>query len=134
MWTGIAIQTVAITVVTLIAFYIGRFTDPDHAAFAETMAFVTLSCSELFRAFTARSEYYPILRIGIFGNRNMNYAVLSSLVLILAVVYLPFFQDVFNTQPLGLEQWQVLLPLLLIPSVAAELTKYIFSPYRNRKA
>jgi len=134
MWIGIAIQTIAITAVTLGAFYIGRFTDPEHAEFAETMAFVALSCSELFRAFTARSEYYPIFRIGIFGNRNMNLAVLSSLVLILAVVYLPFFQQVFNTQSLGLEQWEVLVPLLLIPSVAAELTKFFFSPYRKRKA
>jgi Ca2+-transporting ATPase len=134
MWIGIAIQTIAITAVTLIAFYVGRFTDPEHIEFAETMAFVTLSCSELFRAFTARSEYYPIFRIGIFRNRNMNLAVLSSLVLILAVVYLPFFQQVFNTQPLGLQQWELLLPLLLVPSVAAELTKFFFSPYRKRKA
>jgi Ca2+-transporting ATPase len=58
----------------------------------------------------------------------MNLAVLSSLVLILAVVYVPFLQTIFKTLPLGWTQWSELLPLLLIPSLAAELTKYIFAP------
>ncbi|RPH75543.1 HAD family hydrolase, partial [bacterium] len=134
MQKGIVVQTLAITAVTLIAFGVGRFTDPAHSEFAQTMAFVTLSCSELLRAFTARSEYYPIFRIGIFGNKWMNYAVLASLVMILAVVYLPFFNTIFSTQPLGLAQWELILPLLIFPSAAAELTKFFFSPARKSKA
>ena len=134
MQVGIIIQTVAITAVTLGAYYIGRFTDPQHIEFAETMAFVTLSCSELLRAYTARSEYYPILKIGIFGNKFMNYAILSSLVLILLVVYVPFLQPIFNTQPLGWVQWSEILPLLIFPSLAAEITKLLFSRrLANRK-
>jgi len=127
MQVGIVIQTAAITAVTLLAYYIGRYTDPQHIEFAETMAFVTLSCSELLRAYTARSEYYPLLKIGMFGNKFMNYAVLSSLVLIMLVVYVPFLQTIFNTQPLGWVQWSELLPLLIVPSLAAELTKLIFA-------
>jgi Ca2+-transporting ATPase len=57
MLIGIVVQTIAITAVTLGAFAIGRFIDPEHIEFAETMAFVTLSISELFRAYTARSEF-----------------------------------------------------------------------------
>jgi Ca2+-transporting ATPase len=126
MQIGIAIQTLAITAVTLAAYRIGIASD-SHIAFANTMAFVTLSCSELLRAYTARSEYYPLFKIGVFGNRWMNLAVVSSLVLILSVVYLPFFQTVFNTIPLGWAQWSSILPLLIVPSVAAELTKYFFA-------
>ena len=132
MTYGIAIQTVAITTVSLVAYFIGISTS-QHAAFAETMAFVTLSISELLRAFTARSEYYPLLRIGPFSNRWMNYAVLSSLALILMVVYVPFFNIVFQTEPLGWAQWTVIIPLLIFPSLAAELTKLLFSPYRKKK-
>jgi Ca2+-transporting ATPase len=123
MQIGILVQTIAITAVTLGAFALGRFTDPDHAAFAETMAFVTLSISELLRAYTARSEYYPLLKIGLFKNKLMNYAVLGSLVLIILVIYVPFLQPVFDTLPLGWAQWLEILPLILIPSVAAEVTK-----------
>ncbi len=123
MQIGIVVQTIAITAVTLGAFAIGRFIDPAHVEFAETMAFVTLSISELFRAYTARSEFYPLLKIGFFKNKLMNWAVLGSLVLIMLVIYVPFLQPVFNTAPLGVEQWLEILPLVLIPSVAAELTK-----------
>jgi Ca2+-transporting ATPase len=61
----------------------------------------------------------------------MNLAISSSLVLILVVIYVPFFNTIFNTLPLGLAQWEVIVPLLLVPSVAAELTKYFFSPARR---
>ncbi|GAP08474.1 cation transport ATPase [Anaerolinea thermolimosa] len=125
MQIGIGFQTLAITAVTLLAFWIGS-TDPQHHLYAQTMAFVTLSVSELLRAYTARSEYYPLLKIGLFSNRWMNLAVLSSLVLILAVVYLPFLQDVFGTEALGWPQWADILPLVVVPSVVAELTKVFF--------
>ncbi|MFA7406485.1 MAG: cation-translocating P-type ATPase [Anaerolineaceae bacterium] len=123
MQIGIVVQTIAITAVTLIAFAIGHVFEPEHAEFAQTMAFVTLSISELFRAYTARSEYYPLLKIGVFKNRIMNWAVLGSLLLIFAVIYVPFLQPIFNTAPLGIAEWLEILPLVLIPSVAAEITK-----------
>ncbi|MFH2038812.1 MAG: cation-translocating P-type ATPase [Chloroflexota bacterium] len=134
MVIGILIQTIAITAVTLIAFNLGmnlHAGQADQLPFAETMAFITLSASELFRAYTARSERYPLLKIGVFSNKNMNYAILASLVLMMAVVYVPFLNTVFNTVPLGWKQWEVMLPLLLIPSVAAEAVKYFVS--RNIK-
>jgi len=134
MIVGIIVQTLAITGVTLAAYFLGlklHAGQPDQLPFAETMAFITLSASELFRAFTARSERYPLLKIGVFTNKNMNYAILASLVLMLAVVYVPFLNVIFSTVPLGWQQWEVMLPLLLIPSVAAEVVKYFVS--RNVK-
>lgn len=129
MISGVAVQAIAITGATLTAYLIGLARDP---AIADTMAFITLSTSELFRAFTARSERYPLLKIGVFSNKWMNYAVISSLVLLLAVVYIPFFNPIFKTQPLGIQEWLVIVPLLLIPSIAAETTKYILQ-YRKRR-
>jgi P-type Ca2+ transporter type 2C len=132
MQIGVVIQTIAITSVTLGAYFLGMNTEPEHVEFAETMAFVTLSCSELLRAYTARSEYFPLLKIGVFTNKWMNVAVASSLVLILAVIYVPFLNNVFDTLPLGLAQWEVIVPLLFVPSVAAEVTKFLFSPTRKQ--
>ena len=129
MLTGISIQTVAITAVTLFAYWIGLKNYPEMAS---TMAFVTLSFSELVRAFTARSERIPILKIGIFKNKVMNWAIVSSLILLLAVVYIPFLQGIFDTTPLGWTQWEVILPLLLGPSIAAELTKIILGNKKQK--
>lgn len=125
MTTGILIQTIAITAVTLAAYFIGRATQIQYA---ETMAFVTLSVSELLRAYTARSEYYPLLKTGIFTNKWMNYGVLTSLLLILVVIYAPVLNTIFHTLPLGWQQWLPILPLLVLPSLAAEVTKLLFSP------
>jgi Ca2+-transporting ATPase len=89
------------------------------------MAFVTLSASELVRSYTARSERASLFRVGVFSNKVMQYAVLLSIVLLLVVVYLPFFQSIFNTVSLGLREWTLVLPLLLVPGIAAEVTKAI---------
>lgn len=127
MQIGIVFQTIAITAVTLAAYWIGS-RDPVHHLYASTMAFVTLSVSELLRAFTARSEYFPLLKIGMFKNKWMNWAVLVSLIMILVVVYVPFLQNIFSTEALGWAQWAEILPLLLIPSITAEATKFFFAP------
>lgn len=128
-WTRILIQTIAISSVTLIAYSIGLRLFPVSA---KTMAFITLSASELLRAYTARSERYPLLKIGLFSNRGMNVAVLSSLVLLLAVVYLPILQPIFKTVSLGFQQWQYVLPLLFVPAIVAEISKRVLA--RNARA
>ena len=64
---------------------------------AETMAFVTLSLCELFRAYTVRSERASIFTIGVFSNKYMQMAVALSVGLLLLVVNLPFLQPIFNT-------------------------------------
>jgi len=43
----------------------------------------------------------------------------------LMVIYIPYLQPIFGTVPLTWTQWQVVLPLLLVPSVAAEITKWM---------
>jgi Ca2+-transporting ATPase len=55
----------------------------------------------------------------------MNLAVLASFILLLAVVYIPFLNPIFDTMPLGWEEWEIILPLLLIPSIVAEIMKTI---------
>ena len=130
MQQGIAIQTVAIAGVTLFAYWIGLRNFPEMA---QTMAFVTLSFSELLRAFTARSERYPVLKMGVFKSMYMNLAVLSSLFLLLIVIYVPFLQRVFETVPLMWEQWLYILPLLIVPAIFAELFKAVSTPRRDKK-
>jgi Ca2+-transporting ATPase len=124
MLTGIIVQTIAISAATLSAFAIGRGIDLD---LAETMAFVTLSVSELLRAYTARSENVTVFKIGVFSNPVMNWAVLASLVLIIAVVYVPFLQPIFNTTAIDLTHWLMILPLILLPSIVAELSKVLIT-------
>jgi Ca2+-transporting ATPase len=133
---GTVVQTIAIASSVLAAFLIGlhRFgywTDSGMTAemalhHAQTMAFVTLSASELFRAYTARSERYPLFGIGVFSNKWMQWAVLGSLLVLLATVYIPGLNiQVFGNAPLDLADWVVVFPLMLVPAVVAEINKAI---------
>ena len=77
------------------------------------------------RAYTARSERASLFRLGVFSNKYMQYAVLLSIVLLLSVVYVPFLRPIFNTMPLGMQEWTVVLPLIFVPAIAAEMTKAV---------
>jgi Ca2+-transporting ATPase len=91
---------------------------------AETMAFVTLSLCELFRAYTVRSERASLFAIGVFSNRYMQYAVGLSIFLLILVVSVPFLQPIFNTHFPSLREWGVILGLSLIPAISEEITKF----------
>jgi Ca2+-transporting ATPase len=130
MVVGIAVQTVAISVAVLAAFAVGMETGEAHA---RTMAFATLSISELLRAYTSRSERYSLLAIGIFTNKWMQWAVLSSLVVLMGIIYLPFLEPIFGTTLLTMQDWLVMLPLILVPSVAAELNKWVLRKLSERR-
>lgn len=126
MAVGVGLQTVIDTATTLTAYQIGLGMGagaPNNVTMAETMAFVTLCLSELIRAYAARSERYSTFKIGFFSNKWMNLAVLSSFLLVMVVVYVPFLNPIFNTQPLELVEWAEVVPLFLIPFAGAELIK-----------
>jgi Ca2+-transporting ATPase len=155
MRLGISIQTITQTGATLTAFALGLLWHLEEIGAlapganpltsllnfdwsgvdvqtAETMAFVTLSLCELFRAYTVRSERLSLYRLGPFSNRYMQYAVGLSIALLLLVIYVPFLQPVFNTHALDRTEWAVILPLALIPAVSEELTK-AYLRWRDRR-
>ncbi|MBI5930873.1 MAG: cation-translocating P-type ATPase [Chloroflexi bacterium] len=141
MVIGMIIQTIVMTTVTLLAFAIGRgdihlsFITGTGDALARTMAFVTLSAAQLARAYSSRSELFSIFKIGPLSNKYMQYAVLSSAVGLLLVLYIPFLRDIFDTTLLKGSHWVVLIPLLLFPTVIAELTKpFLLAMHRREEA
>lgn len=126
MQVGILVQSIVKPVAVLGAFIIGLnwYGWEGHGlTVAETMAFTTLAMGELVRAYTSRSEHYTIFEIGIFTNKWMQYAVLSSLAIILAIIYIPALDPIFETAFLGWQEWLIMLPMILVQGVAAELTK-----------
>jgi Ca2+-transporting ATPase len=156
MQLGILIQTITQTGATITAFCLGllwhlntgdiippganplvyllqydwRYVDVQTA---ETMAFVTLSLCELFRAYTVRSERLSIFQIGVFSNRYMQYAVGASILMLLLVVGVPFLQPIFNTHFMALNEWLVVIGLAFIPAVAEEITK-AYLRWKDRRA
>jgi Ca2+-transporting ATPase len=118
---NIAVQTIFKTGVTLAAFFIGL--QQGGIEEAHSMAFTVLAFSELTRAYSARSEYFSMFKIGLFSNKWMQYAVAVSGALLLMVVYVPFFNPIFETMPMPWFDWVEMLPLILLPTIAGEITK-----------
>jgi Ca2+-transporting ATPase len=125
MVVGVAVQALVMTAAILGAFLFGLQKYPGNLAGAQTVAFTTLIVSELVRAFTVRSERISVFKIGIFTNRWMLLAVGSSLLLLLAVIYVPFFDPIFSTVALGWTDWIVILPCSMASAAAAEILKWI---------
>ncbi len=125
LWALTAVQALVETFATLGAFAISLYVLNEDMALAQTIAFTTLVVAELLRAFTARSERYNLWQIGLFTNRWMLYAVGVSSLLLLAVLYMPFLQPIFDTVPPDLQHWLMLLPFTLLPSLAAETAKFV---------
>ena len=55
----------------------------------------------------------------------MVYAVVSSTLLLLLVIYAPFLQPFFGTVSLAWEHWRLILPLITIPGLVAEIMKWV---------
>ncbi len=123
MQIGTAVQAVVMTGAVLLVYYWALQIYPQQVDRAQTIAFVSLCLSELFRAFTARSEHHGIFSIGVFTNRWMVWAVLGSAALVLIAVYVPFLQPYLDTTPLSVSDWVLMTPFILMASVAAEVTK-----------
>jgi len=123
MTLGILIVAAVDTIAILLVFYLGMERYSGRLEAAQTMAFVTLSVSELVRAFTARSEYLSVFKIGVFSNPWMAGATIVSFLLVLAVVYVPFLQPFFYTVALRSEDWLFMLPFFFASPVAMELVK-----------
>jgi len=99
---------------------------------AGTMAFATLVLAELFRAYSVRSEDIPVLQLGWRSNRWMQYAVLTSTLLLLLVLYVPPLPSMFELHFLKAGPWAFILPFALIPMLATETRKVIQRACKKR--
>ncbi len=120
-----ASQGVMVGGITLAAFLITLQLFSFDITCAQTAAFITLTLSELLRAFSFRTELVSFWRQGVFSNRWMVGAILASAALLFAVVYLSPVQPWFNTTTPSLMQWTYIGPLVLLPFVMAEAAKVL---------
>ena len=119
--------------ITLLAYGLG-FHLTGTFAVANTMAFATLTFSQLFHAFDVRSETTPLFRLGVLSNKAMNKAFLAGAALQAAVLLAPPLQGVFAVVPLALEQWGMVLALALTPLVVCEIEKALRRARAGRRA
>nr|WP_255639798.1 calcium-translocating P-type ATPase, SERCA-type [Aquibacillus saliphilus] len=111
-----------IGIVTLIAFMTTYQGNPEHLRYAQTIAFTTLVMAQLIHVFDCRSDRSVFAR-NPFQNLYLVGAVISSLLLLVVVIYFEPLQEVFHTMDLGLRDWLFILSLSAIPTVLFGFTK-----------
>lgn len=91
----------------------------------QTMVFTILCLSQMGNAMAIRSNKKSLFQQGIFTNKPMIGAVLLTFALQMAVIYIPYLQDIFRTQSLSLKEFLLCAGLSSIVFWAVEVEKWI---------
>lgn len=91
----------------------------------QTMAFTVLCFSQLGHVIVIRSGHKSIFRIGFFSNKPMVGALLITISLQFMIIYMPFFNEIFKTQPLTLHEMGLTLAVSSIVFWVVEIEKWI---------
>ena len=91
---------------------------------ATTMTLAGIVSCQVANAFACRSEHDPALRVGLFTNIALVWAVAAELALLSAVIGLPPLRGLFELQPIRPQYWPLLAafpPLFLLAEDARKL-------------
>jgi len=102
----ILVRGVFIALSTIASFVIVH-TMSGSLATARTAALVTLVLSQLIHVFECKSENKSLFEIPLLSNKYLILAVLSSLLLLLGIIYLPFLSAIFGTSALTVNEWLI---------------------------
>jgi Ca2+-transporting ATPase len=91
----------------------------------QTMAFTVLCFSQLGHVMVIRSGRESIFKIGFFSNKPMFGALTITIILQFMIIYTPFFNEVFKTQPLTIYELLLTLAASSIIFWSGEFEKWI---------
>lgn len=91
----------------------------------QTMAFSVLCFAQLAHAMAIRSERASIFSIGLFSNKYMLIALLIAAALQLMVIYSPFFNVIFKTQALTINELALTIGVSGMVFFAVEIEKWV---------
>ena len=129
---GLMIGTLAVTAFVLGRFFRGVELTNQVEAFdvGVTMAFATLSISQLFHAFNVKSKGSLFIK-GVFSNMYLVYAFIAGLILQLGVMLIPFMREIFKLAELTPKEWGFVFVLAAMPILIVEIGKLIMSKVKK---
>ncbi|MCR4441167.1 MAG: cation-translocating P-type ATPase [Peptococcaceae bacterium] len=125
----IIVRGFIITAAVLFVYITGFFAGGKNLELARTMAFTTLVFVQLLYVFDCRSERYSIFDLGFLSNPYLVGAVTCSIIMQLAVIYVPAFQGLFGTVPLELWPWGLIISL----SIGTTLLQGLYRTVKIRR-
>ena len=98
----------------------------------QTMVFTVLSISQLGHVLAVRSDHTFLYKQGFSSNPALLLSVLLTFLLQMAVIYLPFMNTIFKTQPLTLKELGICLGGAVVLFHAVEIEKYFKRKRKQR--
>ncbi|NWG38885.1 MAG: calcium-translocating P-type ATPase, PMCA-type [Hydrogenophilaceae bacterium] len=89
----------------------------------QSMIFTVLTLSQLGHVLAIRSERESLFTQGLFSNRPLIIALIFTFLLKMAVLYVPWLNPIFKTEPLSLEELLLCLALSSIVFFGVEIEK-----------
>ncbi|MBK8086501.1 MAG: cation-translocating P-type ATPase [Chitinophagaceae bacterium] len=99
----------------------------------QTMVFTVLALTQLGHVMAIRSEREFLFKQGIFSNMPLVGAVLLTILLQMGVIYLPFANEIFKTNPLTVNELAICFGASAIVFHAVEMEKLIKEIIRRRR-
>ncbi len=122
---GMALFIIVVGIVmSLVSLGVGLWSYTSGDPAWQSLLFTTLIFSQIVLAIEIRSEENSILQTGLFSNRSMVIAVVSTVLLQFLVLYVPFFQAIFKTQALGARDLAIALGASLFVLLFVEVWKW----------
>ena len=94
----------------------------NEVAHAQSFVLTLLVLSEVLIAFSYKSKQ-RIREVGFFSNWFLILSAIIILVSQVAILYTPLFNNLFDTQPLTLFDWLIIIPLSFAYFILIEITK-----------
>jgi len=106
----------------------GSWRDPYNPLIpeAQTMVLCTMVLFELFTVLACRSEIHSFFKLGPLGNKWLIYANITSLALLMGVLYIPALNGPFHVVHMGAEDWIWIVPVSLSGFVVVEMVKLVY--------
>ncbi|MCX7951976.1 MAG: calcium-translocating P-type ATPase, SERCA-type [Clostridiales bacterium] len=133
LWLKIINRGTLIGLCTVISFVYSLVKFNSDISLSRTIALSTLIMSQLFHVFECRSEKQSVFNLGLFSNMYLVWAVLSSLIMLLAVIYMPVFHKIFSTKPLNYNHWIIVIVCSGLISLISSLINYKGKPSKTFK-
>jgi len=98
--------------------------DPAYLS-ATTATFGAIIMSQIGNAFANRTNYDSVFKVGFFKNRLLLWGILTELVILIGLIYIPKLNTLFSNFPLDLKYWLILPAFIPSVLIFEELRKWI---------
>lgn len=106
----------------------------EAVLYAQTATFTALVMQKLLFSLTFRSSTQSIFSRESFKNPLLLGAIATGAVLQLAVVYIPGAGAIFRTIPLGIAEWAIMVPAMIVPVLLIDLQKVVSGKWIGKGA